>query len=90
MMFTKGGSCWADRRNPHVISSDVVFEATFRPSRECAASPIQDPFTPGPSPRKRGEGRTFSDRLLVFHGQDVDGFDDELNFVPGLEIQVVE
>jgi len=31
------------------------------------AEPIQEPLTPGPSPRKRGEGRMFLDRLPADH-----------------------
>jgi len=39
----------------------------------CDLEPIPKPLTPGPSPRKRGEGRAFWDRHLV-------GAVDEMSF----------
>jgi len=35
---------------------------TAAAARQKRQEPIREPLTPGPSPRKRGEGRTFSDR----------------------------
>jgi len=77
---TAAGGEWEEHARGEIVPAPVhsgqvldieEFEARAEKLSE-HKEPIQEPLTPGPSPRKRGEGRRFSDRHKTARSQYVE------------------